>query len=197
MGIIRRIKNYFEKYEIEQREEEAREQELVKQIEHIRNINIFSAKKIPKVSTIDRINTNNLVVNQDLNQLKKTYLFIKKNIEEAENRNLPNDIIKLTEMKKEVKRLMLEKSDNLDFDSIKINILFGNINKLDYYYDYLTRCYKQYENIKYDTEVQQIMITIRTLQKLINIKKEKINDKKELNVTKKKKLNFQFVKKVA
>lgn len=145
------------------------------------NIKLFDKPVIektkPKIAIIDKINIDKM----NAEQLKNTYLFIKKSIKDSEQKNRTEEIEQLKKLKERTKKLLLEKSNNLDFNSIKYNIMYGDNSKLDYYRDYLLGCYNKYKDIKYDEEAQKIRITILTLLKLIEIKKQKIN---------------QFVKKV-
>lgn len=160
-----------------------REEQLVKTMDKIVNINIFEHKKeieTKKINIIEKINLEKMTANQ----LKNTYSCIKKSIKQAETRNKLDDIEELKQLKVQVKKILLEKSNNLDFNSIKYNILYGDVNKLDYYREYLLGCYEHYKNIQHNNEAHQMRITILTLLKLIERKKQKVN-------------NNQYVKKVA
>lgn len=179
MSVVTKIKEYLRKQRIEEMEEQERQQELVEKVKYIRNINIFNVKKTEKISVINRIN----IYNMNKEQLKNTYLFIKKSIYDAEQKEDNNEIFRLKQLKQETKKLLLEKSKNMDLNSIKNQVLFGDINKLDYYRNYLLVCYQEYKNIK-TNDAQQKRITILTILRLIELKKEKTE-------------SYQFVKKVA
>lgn len=185
--VPKKEKKSIEKYNIETKTEilndKKRQKELSQTLDRIMNINIINPKQIKeikKINIIDKIHPEKMTADQ----LKNTYSCIKKSIKQAETRNKLDDIEELKQLKVQVKKILLEKSNNLDFNSIKYNILYGDVNKLDYYREYLLGCYEHYKNIQHNNEAHQMRITILTLLKLIERKKQKFN-------------NNQYVKKVA
>lgn len=223
MRFIKRIKDKFVQKNKERKEQELREEELVKIVENLRNIDLFGKKqenkkiniieegnesylskkqreedlvrtvenlkniKLPhgnyerknnenitnlqissrKIDVISRINIENM----SNTQLQTTYKCVKKSIEEAKQKGKTEQLNELIKLKKKIKDKLIQENNDLNLQSIKCNLMLGNIEKIDIYENVLIGLYKELENNKfkgYDSDIQQMKIHILALIKLIN-----------------------------
>lgn len=160
--------SYKEKIKQEKVEEELSEQrqkELIKIIEHLKEIDLSKPKnKVNKIDIISMINIEKM--NND--QLKNTYKFIKKSIIDSTEKNRLEEVERLKKLKQQIKKKLLEKSD--DLEKISINLKTGNFDNIDEYEQYLLNLYNEINQkklIKFEETTQARKIKILTLLKLI------------------------------
>ena len=196
MILFKKIKNYFQRYHNENVETMKREEELVGIVEKLRNIDIFSKNIVNKDEIKVDVNTKKINIINKINiekmntfQLQNTYKFIKKSITDAENKRNLEQLDELKKLKNKIKQKLINENDHMDLNSIRNNLILGNIEKIDAYEHVLLDLYNDIEQndknrIKsYDYELQQKRIHILALLKLIS-KIKKSNTK-------------QYVKKIA
>lgn len=166
-------KEKLEKEKQEQIESKQRQEELVKIIEHLREIDLSKPrKKENKIDIISMINIEKM----NNEQLKNTYKFIKKSIVDCTNKGRTEEIERLQKLKQRIKKNLLENSDELE--KIKITLKTGDFENIDEYEQYLLKLYNEMNQkkiINFDESERERKIKILTLLKLI--KKIKSNNK--------------------
>ena len=158
-----------------------REEQLVKTMEKLKNIKLFDEKNetnlaIKKVNNYDSSKKINIItmINIDKmnsSQLQNTYKCVKKSIEEAKQNGKTEQLNELVELKNKIKSKLIKENDDLNLQSIKCNLMLGNIEKIDIYESVLIELYNEIENNSfkgYDSDIQQMKIHILSLIKLIN-----------------------------
>lgn len=158
-----------------------REEDLVRTVENLKNIKLphgnyerknnenntnlqISSKKIDVISRINIESMNNT-------QLQTTYKCVKKSIEEAKQKGKTEQLNELIKLKKKIKDKLIQENNDLNLQSIKCNLMLGNIEKIDLYENVLIGLYNELENNKfkgYDSDIQQMKIHILALIKLIS-----------------------------
>lgn len=164
------------------KETKKRQEKLVQTIENLKHIDLEN-KPSKKINVIDMIDIDKI----NRKQLKNTYKFIKKSIEVATTNGRTEELNKLKLLKQQVKKKLLEESD--DLEKIRINLKLGNFSEIENYESYLMGLYSEMvqksKTIKYDEKDRERKIKILTLLKLI----EKIKNSKQINK--------QYIKKIA
>jgi len=155
-----------------------REKKLVKTIENLKNIKLFDEKIETKKGTCNtqiskRVNiiTKINIDKMNSSQLQNTYKCVKKSIEEAKQAGKSEQLNDLIELKNKIKAKLIKENDDLNLQSIKCNLMLGNIEKIDIYESVLIELYNEIENNSfkgYDSDIQQMKIYILSLIKLIN-----------------------------
>jgi len=104
-------------------------------------------------------------------QLQGTYKCVKKSIEDAKQKGKTEELKELIELKNKIKNKLINENDSLNIQSIKCNLMLGNVEKIDIYENTLIKFYNELENNNfngYDNDIQQMKIHILSLLKLIN-----------------------------